>query len=106
MTNVTRLPGRPGVTHATDSGKGGAGKGGGHGSEGRGTRRYDGRREGRRMRRYDGRRGRAGGYLSGRTTPRIGIEPAPPIVTFLPGRGAFTIAPSPMYIPTWVASEK
>lgn len=44
-------------------------------------------------------------YLSGRTTPRIRIEPAPAIVTFRPGRGACTIAPSPMYMPTWLASS-
>ncbi len=43
-------------------------------------------------------------YLSGRTTPRISIEPAPASVTLRPGRGACTIAPSPMYIPTWLAS--
>ncbi len=44
-------------------------------------------------------------YLSGRTTPRIGMEPAPATVTSRPGRGACTIEPSPMYIPTWVASS-
>lgn len=43
-------------------------------------------------------------YLSGRTTPRIFIEPAPARVTLRPGRGAWTIAPSPTYIPTWLAS--
>ncbi len=46
------------------------------------------------------------GYASGRTTALIGIEPAPAIVTFRPGRGAWTIAPSPTYIPTWLASSK
>lgn len=45
-------------------------------------------------------------YASGRTTPRICIEPAPVIVTVRPGRGACTTAPSPMYIPTWLASSK
>lgn len=45
-------------------------------------------------------------HTSGRTTPRIGIEPAPAIVTSRPGRGAWTIAPSPMYIATWLASAK
>ncbi|MDQ0843645.1 hypothetical protein QFZ68_003325 [Streptomyces sp. V1I6] len=44
-------------------------------------------------------------HLSGRTTPRMDIDPAPATVTFLPGRGAWMIAPSPMYIPTWLASE-
>jgi len=44
-------------------------------------------------------------YLSGRTTPSIGIEPAPAIVTVRPGRGAWIIAPSPTYIATWLASE-
>ena len=43
-------------------------------------------------------------YLSGRTTPRIFIEPAPASVTLRPGRGEWTIAPSPTYIPTWLAS--
>jgi hypothetical protein len=47
----------------------------------------------------------AGRHLSGRTTPRMDIDPAPATVTFLPGRGAWMIAPSPMYIPTWLASE-
>lgn len=51
-------------------------------------------------------RGGAPPHASGRTTPRIGIEPAPAIVTVRPGRGACTIAPSPTYIPTWVASSK
>ncbi len=45
-------------------------------------------------------------YASGRTTARIGMEPAPAIVTFRPGRGACTIAPSPMYMATWLASLK
>ena len=45
-----------------------------------------------------------GPYLSGRTTPRIRIEPAPASVTFRPGRGECTMAPSPTYIPTWLAS--
>lgn len=49
---------------------------------------------------------RHGGYASGRTTALIGIEPAPARVTFRPGRGAWTIAPSPTYMPTWVASSK
>ncbi|MDF9814752.1 hypothetical protein M2266_003983 [Streptomyces sp. SPB162] len=48
--------------------------------------------------------GRAG--HPGRTTPRIRMEPAPAMVTFLPGRGACTIAPSPTYNPTWPASSK
>lgn len=43
-------------------------------------------------------------HLSGRTTPRIGIDPAPASVTCRPGRGACTIAPSPTYMPTWLAS--
>lgn len=45
-------------------------------------------------------------YASGRTTPSIGIDPAPAMVTVRPGRGACTIAPSPMYIATWLASSK
>lgn len=49
---------------------------------------------------------RGAGYASGRTTALIGIEPAPAIVTFRPGRGAWTIAPSPTYIATWLASSK
>jgi len=40
----------------------------------------------------------------GRTMPRISIEPAPATVTFRPGRGAWTIFPSPMYMPMWLAS--
>ncbi len=51
-----------------------------------------------------GKRGSPRRYLSGRTTPRIFIEPAPARVTLRPGRGAWTIAPSPTYIPTWLAS--
>ena len=46
------------------------------------------------------------GHASGRTTAMIGMEPAPAIVTLRPGRGAWTIAPSPMYMPTWLASSK
>jgi hypothetical protein len=46
------------------------------------------------------------GHASGRTTPRIGIVPAPASVTVRPGRGAWTIAPSPTYIATWLASLK
>lgn len=45
-------------------------------------------------------------YASGRTTALIGMEPAPAMVTLRPGRGAWTIAPSPTYIPTWLASSK
>lgn len=45
-------------------------------------------------------------YAPGRTTPRIGIEPAPASVTVRPGRGAWTIVPSPTYIATWLASSK
>ncbi len=45
-------------------------------------------------------------YASGRTTALIGMEPAPAIVMLRPGRGAWTIAPSPTYIPTWLASSK
>ncbi|MET3984773.1 hypothetical protein ABIC27_002649 [Streptomyces sp. PvR034] len=45
-------------------------------------------------------------YASGRTTALIGIEPAPAIVMLRPVRGACTIAPSPMYMPTWLASSK
>ncbi|CAK7287600.1 hypothetical protein SGPA1_50566 [Streptomyces misionensis JCM 4497] len=40
--------------------------------------------------------GRPSCHASGRTTPRIGIEPAPATVTVRPGRGAWTIEPSPM----------
>ncbi len=49
-----------------------------------------------------------GGALrhTGRTTPRISIEPAPARVTFRPGRGACTIAPFPTYMPMWLASLK
>ncbi len=46
------------------------------------------------------------GYASGRTTALIGMEPAPASVTLRPGRGAWTIAPSPTYMPTWLASSK
>lgn len=42
----------------------------------------------------------------GRTTPRIGIDPAPANVTWRPGRGAWTIVPSPTYMATWLASLK
>lgn len=39
-------------------------------------------------------------HASGRTTARMGMDPAPAIVTVRFGRGACTIAPSPMYIAT------
>lgn len=41
-------------------------------------------------------RTRPDGYASGRTTPRIFIEPAPATVTVRPGLGECTIRPSPM----------
>ncbi|MDQ0934389.1 hypothetical protein QFZ49_004329 [Streptomyces turgidiscabies] len=45
-------------------------------------------------------------HAPGRTTPSIGIDPAPAVVTVRPGRGACTIVPSPTYIAMWLASSK
>ncbi len=43
---------------------------------------------------------------SGRTAPRIAIEPIGDTLMNAPGRGACTINPPPMYIPTCEASWK
>ncbi|GHE00037.1 hypothetical protein GCM10010339_13400 [Streptomyces alanosinicus] len=65
----------------------------GHGETGTRKTAVAGRRRTARRRTAPRPAGQA--YASGRTTPRIGIDPAPPTVTVRPGRGAWMIAPSP-----------